>query len=167
MKYSKAYDFYYVDREDYLQKRRQTSKYKEGRKNWVRNNPEKVSASQKTYFKNRFPDKDDSRLYHRQQRYKQQYGITINDFKSMIEQQNGKCPLCKDVMDWDDPAKRPCMDHNHKLSKGDDGFLRKVLCTQCNLGLGNFRDDSEIMRRSADYIDEHNEKQASLESFFV
>jgi hypothetical protein len=41
------------------------------------------------------------------------------------------------------------IDHHH-----GDGVVRGLLCNQCNLGLGLFRDDSSILRRAAEYLEQ-------------
>lgn len=42
------------------------------------------------------------------------------------------------------------LDHDHQT-----GQLRDWLCGNCNQGLGNFRDDPELLRAAADYIERH------------
>ena len=34
-----------------------------------------------------------------------------------------------------------CIDHNHALYKGDEGFIRGLLCNNCNLGIGLLDDE--------------------------
>lgn len=42
------------------------------------------------------------------------------------------------------------IDHCHKT-----GQLRKSLCSHCNRGLGCFKDRSDLLRKAANYLDEH------------
>lgn len=46
--------------------------------------------------------------------------------------------------------KRLCLDHCHK----DDTF-RGWICSNCNIGLGNFKDDPKRLERAAQYIREN------------
>jgi hypothetical protein len=45
--------------------------------------------------------------------------------------------------------RRLARDHDHKTGK-----FRGYLCTNCNLGLGNFKDDVRILRSAIDYLSE-------------
>ena len=40
------------------------------------------------------------------------------------------------------------VDHNHATGK-----IRGVLCCTCNWGLGNFKDNSDLLRKAAKYLD--------------
>jgi len=42
---------------------------------------------------------------------------------------------------------RPCQDHDHET-----GFLRGVLCTRCNTGLGKFGDSPQLLRAAVSYL---------------
>ena len=41
-------------------------------------------------------------------------------------------------------------DHCHAT-----GVIRGFLCRACNVGLGHFKDDPELMRRAAEYIERY------------
>ena len=74
------------------------------------------------------------------------YGLSVPEYTAMVARQNGICAVCLKV-----PGKGRmglCIDHDHRRRK-----LRSLLCGRCNLGVGNFKDDSAAMRRAADYVD--------------
>jgi hypothetical protein len=71
------------------------------------------------------------------------YGLSVPEFVAMVARQKGLCAVCLKV-----PERGLCIDHDHEIRK-----LRSLLCGKCNLGLGNFNDDSAAMRRGADYLD--------------
>jgi hypothetical protein len=64
----------------------------------------------------------------------------------------------------DDLLKKPCaicgrtkqkmaIDHCHLTGK-----IRAALCTRCNVGLGQFEDDPDLMRKAIAYLEAHNGK---------
>jgi hypothetical protein len=82
-------------------------------------------------------------------------GMTESDFQNLLKEQDGKCSICQRAIY---PAfgmsgqriKRELwanIDHCHKT-----GFVRGILCTPCNHGLGNFRDSVDSMSRAVAYL---------------
>lgn len=57
--------------------------------------------------------------------------------------QDKLCPICFEELD----LKTCCLDHNHRT-----GFIRGVLCKDCNVGLGCFDDNKHILREAIKYI---------------
>lgn len=90
------------------------------------------------------------------------YGLTPETFAAMITAQNGKCAICG----RDEPGGQGVwhVDRDHrccatrKISCGR--CIRGLLCTRCNIGLGNFGDRPEVIRASADYLDAHASRVA-------
>lgn len=80
-----------------------------------------------------------SRHYHLVQRY----GIGASEVEAMIARQNGLCLICLRPL-----GDTPHVDHCH-----DTGAVRGVLCFNCNGGLGQFRDDKDLLLRAARYLD--------------
>jgi len=67
-----------------------------------------------------------------------------------FESHHGLCDLCGQPPTGVKKNGRPrvlAIDHCHT-----SGEFRGLLCTACNLGLGMFRDDPDLMRRAADYV---------------
>jgi recombination endonuclease VII len=69
----------------------------------------------------------------------------------------GQCELCGKeetaFTRWETGNIRALQrDHDHLT-----GAERGLLCLDCNRGLGAFRDDSELMRRAARYVDSYKE----------
>lgn len=74
------------------------------------------------------------------------YGITAADWQGMHDAQNGLCAICGKPPNggqWDILY----TDHDHK-----SGQLRKLLCSNCNKGLGCFGDDPVVLERAAAYL---------------
>ena len=65
------------------------------------------------------------------------------DAKAKFPGHDGKCDLCgaEETMH---------ADHCHAT-----GVIRGFLCRACNVGLGHFKDDPELMRRAAEYIERY------------
>ena len=59
---------------------------------------------------------------------------------AMLKDQEGQCALCRRI-------KPLVMDHDHH-----SGYVRALLCVSCNLGLGAFRDDPDLLRRASWYV---------------
>lgn len=74
------------------------------------------------------------------------YNIDLIEYKTMLKNQNNCCALCKkSELDF---TKSLAVDHDHKT-----GRVRALLCEKCNVGLGSFKDNPELLRKAADYID--------------
>ncbi len=87
----------------------------------------------------------------RARRLDQQYGISIDTLKEMVEVQGGKCAICqREFGIW---QQGPQVDHCHRT-----GRVRGILCTNCNIGLGRFKDLPDILRRAADYLENHSDQ---------
>ena len=71
------------------------------------------------------------------------YGLTIDQYKSILVRQDGKCAICGDTLGC-----RVHIDHDHVT-----GLVRGILCQSCNVGLGHFRDNSMILREAASYLE--------------
>jgi hypothetical protein len=72
------------------------------------------------------------------------YGITPDEFLEMLEKQEGKCKICGNK-----PTTQRGLhvDHCHK-----SGVVRGLLCHGCNTGLGNMKEDPEILLKAIAYL---------------
>jgi len=101
------------------------------------------------------------------------FGITEEEFEAMLAEQGGRCKICGTT----EPAgkhKRFHVDHEHK-DGSDAGKRRKgirfaaenrrairgILCQHCNVGLGMLKDDPEVLRAAAEYLERHKAKQTA------
>jgi hypothetical protein len=76
---------------------------------------------------------------------KQLYGFTLEQFEAMLLAQRNCCVVCLCSFG---SSKDAHVDHDHTT-----GIVRGLLCTNCNNGLGRFKDDPAILRRAADYLE--------------
>ena len=74
------------------------------------------------------------------------YGITLEDYNKIFAKQNGKCKIC-DIHQSEFKIALS-VDHCHKT-----GNIRGLLCRDCNTSLGKFKDDPDVLRTAADYLE--------------
>lgn len=70
------------------------------------------------------------------------YGLTKEDYTSLLESQENKCAIC-----GQDAQTRMVVDHCHATGK-----VRGLLCNSCNCGLGFFQDNVGFMQKAIEYI---------------
>ena len=104
----------------------------EYRKNWYKQNKEKLVANKDIRTKEG---------YYRNNYLKNTYGLTLGEYNEICNQQENKCLIC------DTPNNLLVVDHDH--SNGD---IRGLLCPLCNMGLGNFNDSIENLKRAILYL---------------
>jgi Recombination endonuclease VII len=68
----------------------------------------------------------------------------------MLKQQN-RCAVCRKEF-----IKTPHIDHSHETKKN-----RGLLCDDCNLGLGRFKDSIEILGNAIQYLKEYQNASTS------
>lgn len=106
-----------------------------------RKNPDRHRASDKAYYER---NKDKARNYYLQKNY----GISREEYDRLSQEQGGACAICGEMPAGRGKASTLHVDHDHET-----GAVRGLLCTNCNNGLGQFRDDPERMRGAARYIE--------------
>lgn len=75
------------------------------------------------------------------------YGLSVEQYEALVTAQGGVCALCGGTQ-----SRRLDVDHCHDTEK-----VRGLLCTSCNNGLGRFKDNPEVLRRAADYLERASE----------
>lgn len=84
-------------------------------------------------------------LNERTHRLKHVYGMTVNDYESMIQSQEWKCAICKrDIAKF---AKDTHIDHCHTTH-----VIRGLLCNLCNYALGCLNDNVDIANNLIKYL---------------
>ena len=118
-------------RELYAQHREQRMAYI---RQWQREHPERVRE-----YRRKNPERRAAQL--RRLHLRRRFGMTLEDYDHILAAQGGGCAICGEP-----PAGRSMhIDH-----LGDT--VRGVLCVRCNNGLGQFRDDPELMLLAAEYV---------------
>lgn len=83
--------------------------------------------------------------------FKRLYGITIDEYDTMLESQCGVCAICKQP---ETIAKRfhLSVDHDHTT-----GQVRGLLCHSCNTAVGLLRDSAASFYAAGDYLAKHSQ----------
>jgi hypothetical protein len=135
------------------------------RNNYRSKNPEKAkAASIASYYKYRSKRLAESKKYyekHKQDKtcwswnYKLNkiFGITKDDYNTLLESQNGTCAICQQpetaVNQWG--TIKLAVDHCHKTGK-----VRGLLCRNCNTSIGKLKESTEILQRAINYLNRDN-----------
>jgi len=107
---------------------------------WYQKNREKMRQYSKEYWAD-----PNNKLKNRESKLRQQYGITMEAYKVLNEVQKGLCAICGKP-----DYKSLAVDHDHKTGK-----VRGLLCHKCNTAIGMFDDDTNILLKAVDYLEEH------------
>jgi hypothetical protein len=103
---------------------------------WKKNNKERVKKNlRKWSLRNKF-------------------NMTVDEYDEMLEKQKGVCAICgkSEVVKNQYGIKRLAVDHNHITGK-----VRGLLCTHCNIGIGNLFVDFEgvnLLLNAINYVRE-------------
>lgn len=75
------------------------------------------------------------------------HGVNKEQYDKMDALQDGKCKICGGV---NKSGRRLAVDHCHTTGK-----IRDLLCSKCNVGIGNFNDNPELLLIAAEYLKAH------------
>lgn len=88
----------------------------------------------------------------RERHLKKKYGVTLATYAVMLEAQERKCAICGVA-----PGPALNVDHCHV-----SGYVRGLLCPECNRMLGCARDSADTLRRAAVYLEKHRSLQPAV-----
>lgn len=83
----------------------------------------------------------------RKSRLKIKFGLTLEDYDSMFQKQNGVCAICGKR---EKQNKLLAVDHCHKTGK-----VRGLLCSTCNTAIGKLNDEPQMLLKAANYLLAH------------
>ncbi len=132
------------------------SAYREENKDRLKQQSKKHYSENSEYYKekarcwkasNAVKKKILDRKYH----LKHKYGITIEQYESMLESQNGLCKLCGKPewikANFSEDIRLLSVDHCH-----DTGRIRGLLCGNCNTAIGILGDTEQSIERVYKYM---------------
>jgi len=76
---------------------------------------------------------------------KKHYNITLEDQNELFVKQEGRCAICG--RHGNEIFRGLMVDHDHQT-----GRVRGLLCHNCNAGIGNLRDDIQILQNAIAYL---------------
>ena len=94
--------------------------------------------------------KEDPEVY-MNRRLKYSFGITLDEYNEMFNQQKGCCAICG--VHQSELNRVLNVDHDHET-----GEIRDLLCTKCNAGLGQYDDNPELVEKALEYIKRYKSK---------
>lgn len=88
----------------------------------------------------------------RDQKLRREYSITSEYYDALLFSQGNKCAICLKVLQKPKPIKGQSpeiavIDHDH-----DTGKVRGILCSKCNIALGGFCDNADLLSRAERYL---------------
>lgn len=101
--------------------------------------------------KNYWSDLEAGRRQSRAANLKRNFGITIEEYETQFAKQKGLCGCCGEAETYIHHATNRtanlAVDHCHRT-----GRIRKLLCSNCNKGLGCFKDDPDRLQKAINYL---------------
>jgi hypothetical protein len=103
--------------------------------NWNRNNRARLQQTNRNYIRN--PRVKELRV---KSYLKRTYGLTIEQYNQMFVDQQGLCAICGVNI-------KLVVDHCH-----DTQEVRGLVCSNCNSGLGFFKDNVDVLVSAINYL---------------
>ena len=123
--------------------RQETEHARELKRQFDRRNKEKKKEYNKKNFDKRAIQK---RAYYEKRRdYLKKYGISIEEYNRLRAIQDYRCRICEKHESELHIAL--VVDHCHKTN-----IIRALLCSACNVGIGNLGDDPRIVQKALEYL---------------
>ena len=125
-------------------------------KRWALNNPVKKREQDKAAKSRRCVE---AVAFERFSRRLRDRSLTLDQYHSLAEKQDFLCAVCgsEPVVKSRSSIDGFVVDHDHVTNR-----VRSLLCPNCNVALGMLRDNPEIARKAASYLDHHNHSRSFL-----
>lgn len=111
---------------------------------YAKDNPEKVRNARKRWRKN---NPVAFAKHQRKAQLRRKYGIDMSIYQAMVDKQNGVCAICHQRPELRGKYPTLAVDHCHSSRQ-----VRSLLCNNCNMGLGYFQDNPELLIMAAEYL---------------
>jgi hypothetical protein len=88
--------------------------------------------------------------FYKKYHLKSRYGVSIEEYNSMLIEQEESCEICKKHMS--NFKRNLHVDHNHTTKK-----VRGLLCVNCNIIIGNSFEDKNILANAIEYLNKYED----------
>lgn len=103
-------------------------------------------ASSREYYEN-----NRELLHARNLKYR--FGVDIETYRKQLDRQGGVCAICAEPCS---SGKRLAVDHDHSCCPGKKTCgecVRGLLCANCNVGIGYFNDNPDLLAKAINYLE--------------
>jgi len=141
-------------------------------KNWTALNREKVREHSRNSHYKRFPTIREEKNRKRREvsknrtldkiirdkrttknaQLRKKFGISLGEYEQMLVERNYVCDICGNPEKCEN--KTLAIDHEHST-----GRIRGLLCQNCNVSLGHFKDSPVLLRAAATYLEKERRIQ--------
>ena len=87
---------------------------------------------------------------HNRRRVLKRYGLTPKGYDALLARQNYRCGICEVAKASNKRGEKLAVDHDHTAKK-----VRGLLCSNCNNGLGRFKDSIILLENAVRYLRGH------------
>lgn len=102
-------------------------------------------------WKKRNPEKSRKNLSKGERKYLLKwYGLTPEWYEEKLKEQDNRCAICG-IYHEEIKRKRLDVDHCH-----NSGRIRGLLCNRCNTGIGQLKDNKEILQNAISYLKKYS-----------
>jgi hypothetical protein len=120
-------------------RKKNPKKHRDMVQTWRKRNPERV-ATYARIWRARYPDK------YRADTLRSNHNMTVAEYDVLHAKQQGKCAICG-TTETKGKGGRLFVDHCHELD-----HIRGLLCHPCNLGIGMFKHDTNLLAKAMEYL---------------
>lgn len=143
-------------------RKKNPERQKENNRRWRRNNLKKARAKNRAWYKkNRLYKLRQNDVWYKRNKRRVHIRVRLHNHKltqqkhdRMLKKQCHRCAICRKKFE-----KTPHIDHSHKCCppmRSCEKCRRGLLCEDCNLGLGRFKDSIEVLNSAIHYLKQYS-----------
>ena len=132
-------------------KHRQPWKSEEEKSSYIKKRKDEwFQKNKKRLLKKRLKRKKENPSFWKDREFKyhlkSKYNLTIEEYNDILKKQKNRCAICGIRQKKNDRSLK--VDHNHKTGK-----VRGLLCFNCNIAVGHFKDDIKLLQKTINYLE--------------